>query len=208
MPVPDGTGTLSSHSVIDGSQTFTKRCVGLKCGSSVAIVSHKIGPETKRLVHRAFAVDDAKSFYDLNSNPAVMRFTGEPPIESVERARAAIASYPDFDTVGFGRWACVLKETRQVIGFCGLKYLPELNAVDVGYRFLPEFWGQGFATEACAASLEFGFHVLHLDKIIGLVLPDNTASIRVLEKIGMKQEREVEFIGVTALQYSVERRHL
>jgi len=156
-------------------------------------------------LHRAFAVDDARAFYELNSNPKVLRFTGEPPIESVERARAAIASYPDFDTVGYGRWACVLKETRQIIGFCGLKYLVELDAVDVGYRFLPEFWGQGLATEACAASFEFRFGVLHLEKIIGLVLPENTASIRVLEKVGMKQEREVEFIGVTAVQYSVER---
>ncbi len=93
----------------------------------------------------------------------------------------------------------------QIIGFCGLKHIPELSAVDVGYRFLPEFWGQGFATEACAASLRFGFDTLHLDKIIGLVLPENTASIHVLEKVGMHKDREMEYDGLLVLQYSVER---
>jgi RimJ/RimL family protein N-acetyltransferase len=175
------------------------------CGNNVAMTKHKIGPETERLLHRAFAVDDAEAFFALNGNRDVMRLTGEPPIESVECARTAIAAYPDFDTVGYGRWACVLKENMQIIGFCGLKHIPELNAVDVGYRFLPKFWGQGFATEACTASLRFGFDTLHLGKIIGLVLPENAASIHVLEKAGMRKECEVEYDGLLALQYSVER---
>ena len=55
-----------------------------------------------------------------------------------------------------------------MIGFCGLKYLDDLNAVDIGYRFLPEYWGRGLATEACLASVTFGFEVLKLDLIIGL----------------------------------------
>lgn len=171
------------------------------------MASHRVGPETKRLLHRAFGVEDADAFYALNGNPDVMRWTGEPPVESVESARIAIATYPDFDTVGYGRWACLLRETEQIIGFCGLKYLPELDEVDVGYRFLPEFWGQGFATEASAASIQFGFEILQIDRVIGLVLPDNAASIRVLEKVGMRLVGEREFAGRMALQYLIERVH-
>ena len=164
-------------------------------------VDHRVGPETERLIHRAFVVDDAEAFFALNGDPEVLRHTGESPIASVEDARAAIAAYPDFQTVGYGRWACVSRESGQVIGFCGLKYLDELGVVDVGYRFLPRFWGQGLATEACSASLAYGFDVLGLARIVGLVLPENVASIRVLEKLGMTLEGEIEFAGLRALQY-------
>ncbi len=167
---------------------------------------YRTGPETRRLRHRAFTVGDAEAFFALTSHPEVIRFTGEPPLPSVDAAREAIASYPDWDTVGYGRWASVLKETRAVIGFCGLKYLPKLDAVDVGYRFLPEYWGRGLATEACRASLDFGFTTLRLEQIIGLVLPENAASIRVLEKVGMQADGEVVYDGESALRYSMTRR--
>ena len=148
-------------------------------------------------------MDDAAAFFALNSHPDVMRFTGEPPLQSLDEARAAIANYPDFDAVGYGRWGCVLKENRAVIGFCGLKYLPELDAVDVGFRFLPRHWGRGLATEACTASIAFGFDVLKLQRIIGLVLAENTASIRVLEKVGMRRNGNIKYEGQTALRYEI-----
>ncbi len=162
---------------------------------------YRTGPETERLEHRALTVDDAEAFFALNSDPDVMRFTGEPLLPSLDAAREAIASYPDFDSVGYGRWGCVLKETQAIIGFCGLKYLPDLDAVDVGYRFLPPYWGRGLATEACIASLDFGFDTLRLDEIIGLVLPGNGASIRVLEKAGMRSDGESVCHGMTVLRY-------
>lgn len=149
---------------------------------------HLIGPETPRLLHRAWEPHDAEALFLLNGNPEVMRWTGEPMLNSIQDARDAIANYADFETVGFGRWACILKESQSVIGFCGLKYLPDLDEVDVGYRFMPEYWGRGLATEACRASLEFGFNRLGLEQIIALVLPQNVASIRVLEKSGMKAD--------------------
>lgn len=162
---------------------------------------YRIGPETNRLQHRAFTVDDAEAYFALNSDPDVMRFTGEPLLTSLEAGKQAIASYPDFDEVGYGRWACVLKETQAIIGFCGLKYLSDLDEVDVGYRFLPQYWGRGLASEACKASLDFGFRTLGLDQIIGLVLPDNAASIRVLEKAGMQSDGEFVYDGMLALRY-------
>ncbi|MGE3180054.1 MAG: GNAT family N-acetyltransferase [Phycisphaerae bacterium] len=165
--------------------------------------THLTGPETERLLHRALTLSDADDFFALNGNAEVMRYTGEPPLGSREEARAAIQNYADFRTVGYGRWGCFLKETAQFIGFCGLKYLPALDAVDVGFRFLPKFWGRGLATEACAASLTFGFTTLKLNRIIGLVLPANGASMRVLEKVGMKQAGTIRYDGHDALLYEV-----
>lgn len=164
---------------------------------------YRTGPATERIEHRAFTLDDCEAFYRLNSHPQVMRFTGEPPLKSLEEARQAIADYPDFETVGYGRWACVLKETRTVIGFCGLKYLPDLDEVDVGFRFLPEYWGKGIATETCSACIEFGFDTLKLDRILGLALPENGASIRVLEKCGMSRQGEITYDGEHALRYEI-----
>ncbi len=146
---------------------------------------------------------DADAFYALNSHPDVMRYTGEPPIASLDEARAAIENYPDFDTVGYGRWGCVLKSSGELIGFSGLKYLDDLDEVDVGFRFFPEYWGKGLGTEACAASLAFGFDTLKLPRIIGLVLPENAASIRVLEKCGMRSDGVVTYDGDEALRYSL-----
>ena len=162
---------------------------------------YRTGPETERLEHRAFTMDDADAFFALNSNSDVMRFTGEPVLPSLDAAKQAIAHYPDFDVVGYGRWACVLKQSQTIIGFCGLKYLADLDAVDVGYRFLPQYRGRGFATEACTASLDFGFSTLRLDEIIGLVRPENVASIRVLEKAGMQSDGEFIYDGTPVLRY-------
>lgn len=159
------------------------------------------GPETPRLAHRAFQTGDADSLFALNSHPEVMRYTGEPPAESVEAVRDAIDNYPDFKAVGYGRWACVLKESQRIIGFCGLKHLDDLGETDIGFRFLPEYWGQGLATEAAAACLDFGFEEIGLDRIIGLVLPQNRASIRVLEKIGLQPDGKIELDGLSALRY-------
>jgi ribosomal-protein-alanine N-acetyltransferase len=172
---------------------------------------HRTGPTTPRLTHRAITPGDADAFFALNSHPEVMRHTGEPPLESVEQARDALADYPDFDTHGYGRWGCFLRhddpdtgaKAGDMIGFCGLKFLDELDEVDVGYRFLPEHWGRGYATEAGRASLAFGFGTLGLDRIIALVLPENLGSIRVIEKLGMSLAGRCDCEGLDALRYEI-----
>jgi len=154
---------------------------------------------------------DADAFFALNSDPEVMRFTGEPPLCSLGQAREAIEAYPDFRVHGFGRWGCFLRVPDAVtgssagamIGFCGLKRLAEFDAVDVGFRFLPQYWGRGYATEAARASVAFGFGTLGLDRIIALVLPENGASIRVIEKLGMRRVGRSGCQGLDALRYEV-----
>ncbi len=163
------------------------------------------GPETPRLKLRALTEEDAEDVFALNSHPDVMKYTGEPPFRSLEDAVERIRTYPDFEERGFGRWGCLHKADQRVIGFCGLKYLSELDAVDLGYRLLPQYWGQGLATEAALATVAFGFDVLKLSEIIGLVMPGNVASIRVLEKVGMQPQGEILYDGDMALKYAVGR---
>lgn len=165
--------------------------------------SHRRGPVTKRLVLRAKTVEDAEAFYELMSDPEVMRFTGDEPIGSVEEGREAIANYPDFETVGYGRWGCYLRGEQTLCGFCGLKYLDDLEEVDLGYRFLPRYWGAGLATEACEACVRFGFEILGLQRIIALVLPENLVSIRVLQKVGMKEEEVVQYDDLRPIRYAI-----
>lgn len=162
----------------------------------VGIADYRAGPITERLILRAYEPRDADAFFRLNCHPDVVRFTGEPPLASVTAARAAIQNYPDWDRHGIGRWACVLRsngDDSEPIGFCGLKYLDDRAEVDVGYRFLPEHWGRGLATEAGRATLEFGFATIGLESICALVMPGNTRSIRVLVKLGLARVDDVVF---------------
>ena len=149
--------------------------------------------QTERLELRPFTLDDASAYWPLVSNPDVLRHTGESPLKSLTEVRELIASRPlrDYVTYGYGRLACIEKATGELVGFCGLKYLEDLRETDIGYRFLPRCWGVGHATESATAVIRHGTDVLGLKRIIGLVEPGNTGSIRVLEKLGLELESRV-----------------
>ena len=144
----------------------------------------KLITETPRLILREFALDDAKSMWELNSDPEVIKYTGDPPFASVEKAREFLLNYKDYEKNGFGRWAVITKASNSFIGWCGLK-LNEQNLVDLGFRFFRKEWNKGYATEAAEACLEHGFLKLNLNEIIGRVASENKASIKVLEKLSM-----------------------
>ena len=164
--------------------------------------------ETTRLLLREFDEGDAAAFYALGSDPAVIRYTGDPGggLRDLEHAADVLRARPlsDYRADGFGRWACVLKGTGAVIGFAGLKRLPALGEVDLGYRLLPAYWGAGLATEAGRAVLGYGFGLLQLRRVIGLVHPENAASARVLEKLGFRPAGSVEFGGERVPRYVIE----
>ncbi len=164
--------------------------------------------ETDRLGMRPFHPDDAEPFLAMYNDPAVMRYlTAETAPSSVEEMRQRIVDYPDYKKHGFGRWSCILKETGKFIGFSGLKFLEKFHGeVDLGYRFFPEFWGKGLATESGLASIQYGFEVLNLKRIIGMAIPENKASVRVLEKCGMSFEGYADYDGTEAVLYAFERR--
>ena len=140
--------------------------------------------ETERLILREFIDSDAISIYELNSDPEVIRYTGDLPFPSVSDAENFLKDYSDYLRNGFGRWAAISKDREHFLGWCGLK-LNEENFIDIGFRFFRKEWGKGYATESAKASLEFGFNHLKLDEIIGRASRENKPSIRVLEKLNM-----------------------
>jgi RimJ/RimL family protein N-acetyltransferase len=98
-----------------------------------------------------------------------------------------------------------LKQTDAFIGWCGLKYLPESDEIDLGYRFFQQYWGNGYATEAARYTLDHAFNILHLSTITGRAHIENHASQNVLEKIGMRFIKE-EMEGDCPLKiYSISR---
>lgn len=143
--------------------------------------------ETKRLILREIALEDKEDLFRLHSNPLVQKYTGEAVVDSIAETEKGIESrLEDYKKNGFGRWATILKEGNQFIGWAGLAFLEEFDEVDLGYRFLPEFWGMGIATEASQAILEYGFNAINLKRIVAIALKEHKASIRVMQKVGME----------------------
>jgi len=165
--------------------------------------------ETERLILREYTEDDAPAFFALNSDPEVMRYVPDELMVSIEQAREVLRSHPitDYNERGFGRFACVLKATGEHIGFSGLKYLKEIEAVDLGFRFVPSQWGKGLATEAAVASIRYGFDELKLARIVGFAELENRGSIRVLEKTGMRFVQMVRLFSLSMAKYVIERDH-
>ena len=160
--------------------------------------------ETDRLLFRRFTEDDAPLLYDLNLDPEVIRYTHD-PLTDVEHARKVLKEVilPQYILYDHGRWAVHLRSGLEFIGWCGLKYLTETNEVDLGYRFKKNFWGNGYAAEAARACIKYGFATLNLQRIVGRALPANLASIKVLEKCGMKYLHEETVYGYLHKTYQV-----
>jgi RimJ/RimL family protein N-acetyltransferase len=153
---------------------------------------------TDRLLLRPFTPGDAKEYFPLVSDPDILRFTGEGPVDTIDDAREILMMRPisDYAKYGFGRMACIEKSSGRLIGFSGLKYLPDLNEVDIGYRFLPDTWGKGYATESAKAIMDELVPAFKLKRIIGLAFPENYASISVLKKLGLNVEKKIKLLGV------------
>ena len=142
--------------------------------------------DTPRLILRPFELADIESSWVMNKDAEVSRYTGDGGVVSRDEMERRIREdvMGDYEKYGFGRLAVEVKGGERFIGFAGLKYLEDLKEVDLGYRLMKKYWGRGYATEAASACLDYGFDQLNLSEIIAMVLPANTASIRVLEKLG------------------------
>lgn len=142
--------------------------------------------ETERLLLRTFTPEDGELIYRLNADPEVTRYTLD-PVTSMKQAEEILAKsiLPQYALYNHGRWAVHIKQDLNFIGWCGLKTRSELHETDLGYRYMKNSWGGGYATEAARATLQYGFEKLGHKRIVGRALPGNLASIRVLEKCGM-----------------------
>lgn len=162
--------------------------------------------ETQRLVLREFQREDFRELAPILANPQVMQFspTGILSIaQTQEKIETFITTYKKF---GFGKWAVIFKESNELIGYCGiaLEQIDNKNEKEIGYRLDPRFWGKGLATEAAATAIQYGFEQLNFPYILGIVERANTASVKVLGKLGMQYQRETLFHGVKMDVYRIE----
>lgn len=147
--------------------------------------------QSQKLLYSQFTKNDASLIHEMNHDPAVLRYVHEAP-STLERAQQRLENsiLPHYQQYGYGRWAIYLKEDEAFIGWCGLKFRPERNETDLGYRFIQKYWGKGYATEAAKASIDFGFTHLGLPRITATAHIENIASLEVLKKCGMLYLRD------------------
>lgn len=153
--------------------------------------------ETKRLLLRRQIMEDLDALWDLYCNPEITKYIPDAP-RSYEEAKEELEwflnGHPRHPELGL--WATIHKETGKFIGRCGLLpwTIEGQQEVEVAYTLSQDYWGQGLATEAAQGILQYGFEQLHLSRMICLIDPENIASQRVAEKIGMTLERKVDGI--------------
>lgn len=149
--------------------------------------------ESERLHLRQLRATDAAFILELLNDAAWLRHIGDKGVRTLEDARAYIANGPAASHArhGFGLDLVERKSDSAPLGICGLIQRDTLPDVDVGYAFLPQFRGAGYAAEAVAAVIEHARRSLGLRRIVAIVAPGNHASIRVLEKLGLTFERNL-----------------
>lgn len=148
---------------------------------------------TARLTIRPLTLADAAFIVTLLNDPDWLRFIGDKAVHSEDDARRYLETGPlaMYAMHGFGLCAVERNTDRATIGMCGLIRRIGLEDVDIGYAFLPQSRGQGFALEAAQAVLDYGLDTVGIARIVAITDPDNAASSRVLQRIGMRFERQV-----------------
>jgi len=162
---------------------------------------------TARLFLRPFAPTDADSLFLILQEKEILRyFPPSPNPLTRERAERLISSQLNhWQEHKLGWWAVEPRATNRLIGWCGLQFLQETEETEVGFLISRAFWGKGLTTEAARASLSYGFDNLGLQRIVGITHPENIASQRVLEKIGMKFTTTAHYFGMDCYHYSIDR---
>jgi len=143
---------------------------------------------TERLQLREMEAEDAPFMYKLFNSPGWIQFIGDRNIQSIADAKDHILDryISMYDRFGFGLWLVEMKNENISIGTCGLIKRPNLDHIDLGFAFLPQFQGQGYAFEAASACLKYGYDELRTEKIVAITIPDNQRSINLLQKLGMQ----------------------
>jgi RimJ/RimL family protein N-acetyltransferase len=155
--------------------------------------------DTQRLVVRLLHIDDAPFILKLVNEPSWIQFIGDRGIRTIEAARDYIVNGPLAmqKSHGLSLYMTELKAERTPIGICGLIKRDTLEDVDIGFAFLPEYWGKGYAHESAVAVLEYGRNMLGLQRIVAITSPENLRSIKLLESLGLQFEKKLQMHGET-----------
>lgn len=163
--------------------------------------------ETARLRLHRFGIDDAAFVLQLVNEPSWLEFIGDKGVRTLADARTYLIDGPlaMYARCGHGLYRVDLRSSGTAIGMCGLIRRDSLPDVDIGYAFLPAHWGEGYAEEATRATLAHARDDLGLHRLLAIVTPANTRSIRLLEKLGLRHVRDLDPTPVSATAlYSID----
>lgn len=157
--------------------------------------------ETPRLILRPFTMEDAPDVVRFGSENRTQELTGDIGIYTIAKAEEIISQVwlKEYAQYGYARMAVVVKATNELIGFSGLKHLPQIESPDLGYRFLPDYWGQGIATEAGKALIDWGFENFEFDNIVAFSFPFNFGSMAVLRKLEFNYIKHAHYPGENSI---------
>jgi len=145
---------------------------------------------SERLYLKEIEFEDIDFLYKLHQDPEVMRYIGPLRERSEIESRVNKIQEAYLQVPGLGIWLACINQSNKPVGWFNLNDLDGNPEIEIGYRLSPPYWGKGYATEMSQKLLEYGFKTLRLDKIVAVAVPQNTASIRVLEKIGLQYFRK------------------
>ncbi len=155
-------------------------------------------------VLRPFSGDDAGLLHKIYLEDGVMRYFPNPNPPTFEKVQKFISLQQEhWDQYGYGNWAIEIQGQPGLIGWAGLQFLPELNAIEVGYLIGKAFWRHGYATAAARASTAFGFERLGLEHLIALIHPENIASLKVAQKCGFQPQKTIFLWGIMLIQHDL-----
>lgn len=168
----------------------------------------RIITKSKRLYLREFVLEDAIHFFKMNLDEDVIKYTGDVAFKSEAEAALFLSKYREYKLYKMGRWAVCDKKNHAFLGWCGLKYHPEEDFVEVGYRFYRKYWGNGYATESSKAVIFYGFNTLNIKTIYARVVIQNLASQRVIEKCGLQFITTQKHHGMPSKLYKIENENI
>ena len=152
---------------------------------------------------RPFAPDDVEAAFGVFGDAEVMRWCAGEADASVEATRDRLARYAAHQVrYGFSKWAVLDGVSGEYLGDAGIMTLRETSELELGFRLARHAWGRGLATEVARAWLEHGLRTIGLPRVIAFAHPDNAASLRVLDKLGMTFDRSDRLAGMDALVYT------
>lgn len=162
--------------------------------------------ETERLRLRHYALEDAEEQLRILSDPEFRRHLRQQPLPTRDMVVIGFGRIDEhWRLLGYGQWALELKGDGRLVGHCGLKYLVPTDEVELYYGADPAYWGRGLVSEAARAALRYGFGRRGFARVMAVTDKDNKGSRRVMEKCGLRYERDDFYYGVPVVYYALNR---
>lgn len=163
--------------------------------------------ETERLIMNKLTREDLPWLIEMRVPAAVNRYLGGPSMQNAESLTKRLPFYLEcHEKYGFGFCTMALKTTSELIGTSGLQPLEDTGEIEVGYNLSEKYWRQGFGYECAMAWLKYGFEKAALEQIVAVAHPDNTGSWRIMEKCGMRYQRNELHYGIDCVFYAISKK--